>query len=104
MVTIIKYLVFFIAASLIAPYFGCHILTTPPEQDESTASRGNATESGQPSSVLRQSPHAVEPSLEEDSNSENDEAALAEKEAQLLRETTPPQAGGLSDIQELLGE
>ena len=104
MVTIIKYLVFFIAASLIVPYFGCHILTSPPEQDESTASGANSTESGQPSSVLRQAPRAADPSLEEERNSENDEAALAEKEAQLLRETTPPQAGGLSDIQELLGE
>ena len=100
MITIIKYLVFFIAASLILPYLGFHILTNPPEPDESTTSKTNSTRSERPQGVIQQAPSGVvEPSLED-----YDEAALAEKEDPLIREATQPKPGALSDIQELLGE
>ncbi len=94
MVTIVKYLVLFIAASLILPYFGCHIFTSAPPPEDTVA-----TETRSPSrSLAGRAPAAIRDTAREEEtlpveNEDRDQAAPAQ-----------PQTGSLNDIQQLLGE
>jgi hypothetical protein len=48
---ILRALAFFIAIVLLAPYLGCHILTTPPDKPELTETTGEAENSDKLSEI-----------------------------------------------------
>jgi len=93
-VTITKYLVLFIAASLILPYFGCHIFTSAPTPEEAVTTGTRRPARG----LTGQAPAAIQDTAEQE------DAPDAHNEDNDSDTSTRPQTGGLNDIQQLLGE
>jgi hypothetical protein len=77
--TFFRYIVLAAVVVLLAPYAGCHILTTPPSDTADDAHN-------QPQSFV---PYSKSPDAVDNSNQEQD---------------TPPKSDQLEDIQELLSQ
>jgi hypothetical protein len=84
-----RYLVIAIAAALLAPYAGCHILTSPP----------NHVVSGEIGEVARSDSKGRAISL--DSAERDERAAVSTDDAATTRDLTEPK---LSEIENLLRE